>query len=147
MSDVNDRTIRATLTAIASVLTVTGLKQSPSLFTPQAIPLTCVDSAYCVDMQTADTGLYREGGDEEARVVHAVTISVLKQIRPSAQFASLCDAGDVEEAVMAAMLRRSNFPYGRVKYLRTSRTPTPSREYLVLAIQFELETDWSWATL
>jgi len=72
---------------------------------------------------------------------------VLKQIKPMAQFQSLLDAGDVEERMMAAMLRRSNLPYAVVKWLGTQRTPTASREYLVIEVSFTLECDWTWSGL
>jgi hypothetical protein len=98
-------------------------------------------------IQSADTQLYREGGEESARVIHQLTLSVLKQVKPMAQFQSLLDAGDVEERLMAAMLKRSNLPYAVVKWLSTQRTPTPSREYLLIEAVFSLECDWSWSGL
>jgi hypothetical protein len=98
-------------------------------------------------VQSADTQLYREGGEDSARVVHELKLSVLKQIRPMAQFESLLAAGDIEERIMAVMLRRSNIPYAVGKWLGTQRTPTPSREYMVLDLTFTLECDWSWSGL
>jgi hypothetical protein len=98
-------------------------------------------------IQSADTQLYREGGEDSARVIHQLTWSVLKQIRPMAQFESLLAAGDIEERIMAVMLRRSNLPFAVVKWLDTRRTPTASREYLILETTFTLECDWSWSGL
>ena len=142
-----DLTLRGLLTQVDSVLSSTGLKRSPSLFSANDLPKTLVDNSYCLGIQSADTQLYREGGEESARVIHQLTLSVLKQIKPMAQFQSLLDAGDVEERMMAAMLKRSNLPYAVVKWISTQRTPTPSREYLLIESVYSLECDWSWSGL
>jgi len=142
-----DHTLRSLLTQVDSVLCGTGLKRSPALFSAGDLPKSLVDNSYCMAIQSADTQLYREGGEDSARVVHELKLSVLKQIRPMAQFESLLAAGDIEERIMAVMLRRSNLPYAVVKWLNTQRTPTPSREYLVLDVTFTLECDWSWSGL
>lgn len=145
--ELNDLTIRELLTQVDRVLVNAGLKRSPALFSVNDQPKTLVDNAFALDLQTSDTQLFREGGEESARVVHQLTVSVLKQVRPMAQFESLCAAGDVEERVMAAMLKRSNLPYVVVRWTQTQRTPSDSREYLVLAMTFALEHDWSWSQL
>lgn len=145
--ELNDLTIRELLTQVDRVLVNAGLKRSPALFSVNDQPKTMVDNAFALDLQTSDTQLFREGGEESARVVHQLTVSVLKQVRPMAQFDSLCAAGDVEERVMAAMLKRSNLPYVVVRWTQTQRTPSDSREYLVLAMTFALEHDWSWSQL
>ena len=145
--EMNDLTIRELLTQVDRVLVNAGLKRSPALFSVNDQPKTLVDNAFALDLQTSDTQLFREGGEESARVVHQLTVSVLKQVRPMAQFDSLCAAGDVEERVMAAMLKRSNLPYVVVRWTQTQRTPSDSREYLVLAMTFVLEHDWSWSQL
>jgi len=142
-----DQTLRGLLTQVDAVLSGTGLKRAPGLFSANDLPKTLADNSYCMSVQTQDTQLYREGGEESARVLHTLTLSVLKQIKPMAQFQSLLDAGDVEERMMAAMLRRSNIPYAVVKWVSTQRTPTPAREYLLLEAVFTLECDWSWSGL
>ena len=142
-----DHTLRSLLTQVDAVLCGTGLKRSPALFSAGDLPKSLVDNSYCMAIQSADTQLYREGGEDSARVVHELKLSVLKQIRPMAQFESLLAAGDIEERIMAVMLRRSNLPYAVVKWLNTQRTPTPSREYMILEVTFTLECDWSWSGL
>lgn len=143
----NDLTIRELLTQVDRVLVNAGLKRSPALFSVNDQPKTLVDNAFALDLQTVDSQLFREGGEESARVVHTLTVSILKQIRPMAQFDSLCAAGDIEERVMACLLKRSNLPFVVVRWLQTARTPSESREYLVLGMQFSLEHDWSWYQL
>lgn len=143
--EIQDQTLRGLLTRVDGVLSSTGLKRSPGLFTAGDLPKTLADNSFCMNIQTQDTNLYREGGEDSARVLHTLTLSVLKQIKPMAQFESLLAAGDIEEKLMAAMLRRSNIPYAVVKWVSTQRTPTSSREYLVLDVVFTLECDWSWS--
>jgi len=142
-----DHTLRSLLTQVDAVLCGTGLKRAPGLFSANDLPKTLADNSYCMGIQTQDTNLYREGGEESARVLHTLTLSVLKQIKPMAQFQSLLDAGDIEERMMAAMLRRSNFPYAVVKWVSTQRTPTPAREHLLLESVYIFECDWSWSGL
>jgi hypothetical protein len=142
-----DQTLRGLLTQVDAVLSGTGLKRAPGLFSAGDLPKTLADNSYCMSVQTQDTNLYREGGEESARVLHTLTLSVLKQIRPMAQFQSLLDAGDVEEKLMAAMLKRSNIPYAVVRWVSTQRAATPAREYLLIEAVFELECDWSWSGL
>ena len=142
-----DLTLRGLLTQVDSVLSGTGLKRAPGLFTANDLPKTLADNSFCIGIQSADTNLYREGGEESARVVHTLTLSVLKQIRPMAQFQSLLDAGDIEERMMAVMLKRSNLPYAVVKWVSTQRTASPAREYLLIESIFTLECDWSWSGL
>ena len=142
-----DQTLRGLLTQVDAVLSGTGLKRAPGLFSAGDLPKTLADNSYCMSVQTQDTNLYREGGEESARVLHTLTLSVLKQIRPMAQFQSLLDAGDVEEKLMAAMLKRSNIPYAVVRWVSTQRAATPAREYLLIEAVFQLECDWSWSGL
>ena len=142
-----DQTLRGLLTQVDAVLSGTGLKRAPGLFSAGDLPKTLADNSYCMSVQTQDTNLYREGGEESARVLHTLTLSVLKQIKPMAQFQSLLDAGDVEEKLMAAMLKRSNLPYAVVRWVSTQRAATPAREYLLIEAVFTLECDWSWSGL
>ena len=101
-----DHTLRSLLTQVDAVLCGTGLKRSPALFSAGDLPKSLVDNSYCMAIQSADTQLYREGGEDSARVVHQLTLSVLKQIRPMAQFESLLAAGDIEEKIMALSAKK-----------------------------------------
>lgn len=145
--EIQDQTLRGLLTTVDAVLSATGLKRAPGLFSAGDLPKSLADNSYCMAIGSADTNLYREGGEDSARVIHTLILSVLKQIKPMAQFESLLAAGDIEERIMAAMLRRSHIPYAVVKWVSTQRTPTTAREYLVLEVTFTLECDWSWSGL
>lgn len=140
-----DQTLRGLLTQVDAVLSASGLKRAPGLFSASDVPKTLVDNSYCMLVQSQNTGLYREGGEDSARVMHSITLSILKQVRPMAQFESLLSAGDIEEKIMAVMLRRSNLPNAVVKWVSTQRVPTSSREYLVLDLLFTLGCDWTWS--
>lgn len=142
-----DLTLRGLLTQVDGILSGTGLKRAAALFSANDLPKTSVDNSYCIGIQSQDTNLYREGGEESARVIHTLTLSVLKQVRPMAQFQTLLEAGDIEEKLMAAMLRRSNLPNSVVKWVSTQRTASPTREYLLIETVFTLECDWSWSGL
>lgn len=145
--DTNFLSKRDVLSQVDSILVGSGLVRSPSLFNASALPLTLVNRSFCVSMQTRNTGAYREGSEESARVQQELTLSVLFQVKPKDQFSSLLDAGDAEEKLMTVMMDRSNFPYAVVSYVDTRTTPTPTREYLVVDVRFTIEHDWAWAGL
>jgi hypothetical protein len=124
-----------------------GFKLSPSIFTVGATPKTILDLAFCIDIQTEDTGKYRNGGDEMARVSHTLTIRFAKKLLPLDQFKSQLEAMDSEEVIMAKLMERANFPDCRILYKNTKRVVTSSREYLVVEMIFDCEHDWSWQAL
>lgn len=139
-------TLRTLMVSVDAVLSGAGFKRAPGLFSAASLPLTCVDNAWCVLVQSDDTGEYRESGDNELRARQTVTISILKQLRPGAQFDSLCDSGDAEELIMAAMVQRAAFPDAFVRWLTTRRSAVPGREYLVIDLAFAIEHDWAFAS-
>jgi len=133
------QTLRQVLESVDSALASQPLKRSAMLFTAQNLPKTFVDCAYCLQVQTKNTGKYREGGEQTQRSLQTITVSLLKQISPMNQFDSLLKLTDIEQGIMAAMCMRSNFPFGVVHHIDTVRTLLPTREYMVVDLHFSLE--------
>lgn len=128
-------------------MTATGLVLSPAPFSIGATPKGLVDKSYCIEVPaSADTGKYREGGDDVARLAHTVVIRLAKMLKPSDQFASQLDGLDIEEKVIAVMLRRDQWGPVRVSWASTSRSLTAAREHVISELSFQVEHDWSFET-
>ena len=127
-----------------NVLETSGLKTSHALFSPTMMPKTVADGCFCLDIQTKDTGKYRNGGAEQARVVNTVLVKLAKKIKPLDQFTSQMEYLASEETVMKVMMKRSNFPDALVNWTSTKRTLTNSKEYMVIEMSFDCEHDWQW---
>jgi hypothetical protein len=143
----SDLTLRNFIMQVKSCIESSGLKLSPSIFSIQTTPLTILADSFCLDIQTADTGKYRNGYQETARVNNRLTVRVAKKLKPLDQFESQLAYLEAEEKVMAKMMERSNFPDILVTYRETRRQLTSSREYMIIEILFDCELDWSWASL
>lgn len=136
--------LRRMLTEVRGVLESTGLKLSPSMFSVNALPKNLVDLAFTLDMQSANTGLYRGGADGVLRREETLKVTILKLVKPLDQFASQLDALTIEDNVIRAMQASDAFDYARVEWLATSSTPTPQREHLVIELTFRVEHDYTW---
>jgi hypothetical protein len=141
--NVTSLSLRTVLTQVRDLLVGDGLKMSPALFSAQATPKSLLDSSFALDLQSVDTGLYREGWEQTVRMAHVLKVSIAKQVKPLDQFTSLVDAVDIEERVIKLVQNAGMFD--RIHWTDTKRSPTPSREYLILDISFHLEHDWSFA--
>ena len=142
-----DISLRTFINQAKIIIESAGLRLSPSIFTIQATPKTIIDLAFCIDIQTQDTGKYRCGGDDRVRVSHSLTIRFAKKLKPLDQFSSQLDALDNEEIIIGKMISRTNMPDARVLWKSTKRAVTTSREYLIVEILFDVEHDWSFISL
>lgn len=136
--------LRVWLGSIKLLLESTGLKLSPAPFSVQATPKGLIDASFCLDLQTSNTGKYREA-DELIRISHSLTVRVAKLVKPMDQFTSQLDGLDMEAKIIAVLMHRSNIPDAVVYYESTSRTLTTAREHILTDIRFRIEMDWSWA--
>ena len=145
MSASSDLTFRVFVNKVKSVAESSGLKLSQSIFSISNIPKTIMDLGFCIDLQTQDTGKYR-GYDERIRISHRLTILFAKKIKPLDQFTSQLESLDIEEKVIASLSDRNNFPDAIIDWKSTRRTIVSSREYQIVEIAFDCESDWSFAS-
>jgi len=137
--------VRVLLSKVDATLAKSGLIRSPVLFSAAAQPKSCVDNHYCIMLQSRNANTFREGWEETMRLEHTLTVSVIKVIKPMGQFESLLAATDIEGRLIAAMMVRRNLPDVVVHYVATRRVLTPSREHMVLDIDFSMTGDFQWA--
>lgn len=144
MSD-SSATLRAAMVDIIGVLTGTGLKLSPSMFSAAAMPKNIVDLAFVVDLQTVNTQQYRGGADGVLRLEHVLTVSFIKVLKPLDQYASQLECLDIQERIMKAMQSNSAFDYLRVNYLQTNTALSTAREHLVVSMGFRVDQDFAFS--
>lgn len=125
-----------------------ALKLSPSIFSVQMTPKGLQDASFVLDIQSKDTGKYRNGAEELLRIEHLLKVTVAKVLIPMDQFKSQCDGLDLEEVIIRSLCdEAATAPFNeRVAWVSTTRTPTPTREHIVSDIVFRIEHDWSFST-
>jgi|APGre2960657404_1045060.scaffolds.fasta_scaffold39931_2 hypothetical protein len=138
-------TLRAMLVEVVAVLTSTGLKLSPSVFSAAAMPKNIVDLAFTLDLQTVNTQQYRGGADAVMRLDHTLTVTFVKVLKPLDQHESQLACLDIQERVMRAMQAGDAFDFIRVTYLQTTTTLSAAREHLVVDLTFRVDQDFTWA--
>lgn len=143
MPDPSSLTLRTMMVEVTNVISSTGLRLSPSVFTAGATPKNLIDLSYVVNLQSRDTGKYRGGEDEVLRMEHTLVVSIAKIIKPLDQFASQLDACDIQERVIKALRQMGALAYARIDWVSTNSTVTPSREHLIIDLTFRIEMDWS----
>lgn len=103
-------------------------------------PSHLVDDTFSVDLQTANTGKYRE--DTAIRMGHELAVVLVRKLAPGDQASSYVEALQREEEIIRALMERVATVEIRVVYRSTSRALSPSREYLVSRLVCGVEHDW-----
>ena len=127
-----------TATLVGNISTVieadTDLKPSVLLGSSKGQPNTLNDKHFSIGIQSSvnDTLSSRKhfGMDE------AVVIDFVWQINIRNQFPSQIDALTTEKAIIAAMLKQSNFPGVSIFFEGSSRATNNTKEYLVVSLSF-----------
>ena len=140
-------TQRAWLEAVSSLIEGAGLTRAPAIFTASATPSRMIDRSFVVEVQSRDTDKYACASDELIRMGRTLTVRFCRTLSPAAQFESQLDAADIEERLIAKLVRRANLPDSRVQWTSTRSSLTPSREHLIIEVVFDVEHDWSFSTL
>lgn len=103
-------------------------------------PSHLVDDTFSLDLQSENTGKYRE--DSAIRAGHSLTVTCLRKLRPQDQFASQLDGLRREEEIMRALSERVATAEIRVVFRNTTRALSPTREYSITRLTFSIEHDW-----
>jgi hypothetical protein len=140
-------TQRDWLTAVSSLIEGAGLTRAPAIFTTASTPRGMIDRSFCLTLQSRDTGKYDCGSDEMIRMGRTLTVRFCRTLAPADQFETQLEAADMEERLIAKLVRRSNLPESRVQWTSTNPSLTPTREHLVIDVVFDVEHDWTFSTL
>lgn len=130
---------------LAAESVIDGLKKSKKILDPRVNPATRLSRVYGVDVQTRNTQKYRNHRERRMRLEVTVTLRVAWRVNPKdeylTQHKSFIDEDNVIQAVMTST--DAPFPSVVVKYDRTQRKISPTREWLFADIMFKVEFDRS----
>jgi hypothetical protein len=100
-----------------------------------------VNDTFSIDMQTANTGEYRDV--TPARIEHTVGINIVWKMMPvNDQFEALAKELAAEEPLLRSVLVQATTAEVRVTYVSTARNLSPAREYLLVRHTFRVVHDW-----
>lgn len=134
-------TLSTLLQAVAdTIIDATTMKLCPSIITPQSIPTTGTDTMFSLDIQTVNTGKYRDR--DQVRVGHVLLVRFVKRLNMTDAFRSQKEALDLEEKLTQALLDQSANPSIRTLYQSTRRLLSPTREHLLIELSFGIEQDF-----
>lgn len=120
---------------------VDELELSRHLFDARYLPDTHVDRRFCLDIQSQSLNMDREQGSYRAR--HTVAVRMLFRVNTLDQWATFLDTLDIEHKVKEAVLGQEYLQGANAKYVRTSRSLLPTREYQFVEIVFTVDQDSS----
>lgn len=143
MASLTTRQILDNLSALVSG--VTGLVELPELLDPRDEPRTSLARGFSIDWSDQNTRRYRDRGDRSARVTYRITVRIGTQViggfSPAQE--AIREAGDYRDNVIKAMCGNTTSTVASltIYYTATRTTPTPSREWLITEIGFEVSAD------
>ena len=126
---------------------------SETIFSADSLPTSRIPdrrggnlSAFCFEMQTANTDKFNDSPYSEAgwftRVAHTLTVRIAFKVSPKDQFASQVQSFEREEYAMFIVQRPTTLPACRVLYRSTARRLSESREFIITDIVFDVEHSW-----
>ena len=121
-----------------------NLRSCESPFSTSHIPTTLLDSSYCIDIQTSNTGKDRDR--DGIRMNHDVKISIMKQhgLSPSK---ALIDIIKLETSIIKNIMTQSKYPSVRCSYQNTSRALGINEEYIISSLSFSIEESFSFTSI
>lgn len=104
-------------------------------------PSHLVSDTFSLDVQTASDDVYRDV--TPLRAAHTVGVTIVTKVAPANdQFKALTTELGREEAQLRRVLPQANTAEIRTYYVGTSRTLSPSREYLIVRHTLRAVHDW-----
>jgi len=124
---------------------VTALTELPELLDPREEPRTTLDRGFSIDWSDTNTNKYRDRGDRSARVSYTITVRLGTQLvggfTPLQE--AIREAADYRDDIVQALCgaTSSDVDDMTIHYRQTRNTPTPSREWLITDIGFDITAD------
>ena len=132
------RTMSSALTDIEkAVMDATAMKKSPGLITLDSVPSTHVGDMFSCELQSRNTG--REGDRTALRAAHDLTVRFVHRINPNRASDDYKASMEREEKIIRALMVQSSIPAIRVNWVSTRRTPTSTREHIIVEVLMSLE--------
>lgn len=124
---------------------VDGLDRAKKMLDPATDPATRLHKAFSVDLQTDNTGKFRDARQRAMRLVAETTVRVAWRVNPKDEAATQAQALADEDRMVAAVQTDTRVPlcYCRILYRRSRRRLSASREWLFADVVFGVEFDRS----
>lgn len=125
------------------VETVSGFKISLRPLRPDFDPATLGDKRFAIELDTSNSGHYRDKAVGSARIDHGVTIRFLRRLPPKGQHTRYTDALDNEVAIIRALMAQTGAWQEdlRVLYTSSGREILPGGEWLLSTLSFSIAHD------
>lgn len=129
------------------VETVSGFKISLRPLRPDFDPATLGDKRFAIELDTSNSGHYRDKTVGSARIDHGVSIRFLRRLPPKGQHTRYTDALDNEVAIIRALMAQTGTWQEdlRVLYTSSGREILPGGEWLLSTLSFSIAHDLSLA--
>jgi hypothetical protein len=125
------------------VETVSGFKISLRPLRPDFDPATLGDKRFAIELDTSNSGHYRDKTVGSARIDHGVSIRFLRRLPPKGQHTRYTDALDNEVAIIRALMAQTGTWQEdlRVLYTSSGREILPGGEWLLSTLSFSISHD------
>lgn len=124
-----------------------SLSRSPTILDPRTAPQTILHRLFSVEMQTQNTGKYRDKSGRRIRMENRLTVRTAHRMNPQDQMETQRQAFVDESNVVIQLMTTTDKPicYTRVRYIQTQRQVDPTREWyftsIILGIEFDFLLD------
>jgi len=124
-----------------------GLSLSKTILSPKTAPQTILHRLFSLEMQTDNTGKFRDAAGARIRMQNVTTVRVAHRMNPKDQTATQRQAFVDESNVIIQMMTTERNPlcYTRIEYTKTVQAIDPSREWLFTDILFSVEFNFELA--
>lgn len=137
-------THKALWTALETVIEAgSSLTHSDTVLDPRDQPQTHLDRLFSIDLQSTNSGKYRDQTAPGVRVALAVILRCAWRLNPKNHGTTWQRALDDEEDAIIAVCTASTAPLNttRRRYVGSTRTTPRPREWLFSDVKFDIEFD------
>lgn len=145
MTATTQRALWATVETVVEAST--QLTHSDTVLDPRDRPQTHLDRLFSIDLQSTNSGQYRDQSSPGARLLVDLILRCAWRLNPKNHAATWQRALDDEEAAIAALCTSTTSPLNvcSVSYVRSARTVSTSREWLFADVGFRVGMDLAYA--
>lgn len=142
-------TLKSVYQTAKTILEASGFVFSNTPFTIDEtnLPISGEGRFFSIDMQTVNTGLYRDasrgsGPSTLQRVEHTLTVKMAFRIKPFDPLTTVETMLDQERAILDDMTLPSNYDQCRVLYEGSERRLSRTKEFFYTDVTFTIQQSW-----
>tara|TARA_R110000824_G_scaffold201702_3_gene385849 strand:+ start:882 stop:1322 length:441 start_codon:yes stop_codon:yes gene_type:complete len=140
-------TLKSVYQTAKTILETSGFvfSNTPYTIDETNLPISGDGRFFSIDMQTANTDLYRDAnrsGTTLQRVEHTLTVKMAFRIKPFNPLTTVETMLDAERAILDDMTLPSNYDQCRVLYQGSDRRLSRSKEFFYTDVTFTVQQSW-----